>query len=136
MRSITLHLAGTSQKEIEPHLSHWQTSKSLGDNLYVDLYETRTEQMNVARLEEFQRVLGGLPDVSLVADVSGRVDGEAEIFAFVQYFLNRYSGLAMDDYTNHGWVLNEIINGASIQGHPFFDYLGWNEGLHSKPKNS
>jgi len=132
MRTIVLHFTETSQGQIENALASWKASPAFSDILYPELCDVQNEELTAEYLEEIQRVLGGLPAVSLSADISGRGSGQVEVFAFVKYFLSQFHGVATDDYTNHPWLLTEIINGEKIQGHPFFDYLGW----HEEQKNS
>ncbi len=71
------------------------------------------------------RALGRRPELSVVADVSGRVPGDVEVRAFVECLLTRFQGVADDEFAEHCWTLSEIRSGAKVQGHHFFDYEGW-----------
>jgi hypothetical protein len=115
MRTIFLRLGGASRNKIEEHLISLRATASIPDALYVDFCDDQTEEM-----------------VSLDIAISGRVDGKKEVFEFVKYFLSRFPGIAMDDYTDHEWSLSEITDEVKIQGHSFFDYQGWYEELKSR----
>ena len=72
-------------------------------------------------------LLGGtLPTVEVMADVSGRVEGEAEVRHLVECLLSVFEGFALDDFTSHehAWTLEEIRNGDQFKGLGFFDYRG------------
>ncbi len=81
---------------------------------------------------EIDSVLCKKPDVSLVADVSGRHSGEAEVLYFVRACLSKFTAVAQDEYTNHAWTLQEIQTGYRHLGHAYFDYLGWPEETKKK----
>jgi len=61
----------------------------------------------------------------LTVDISGRFDGTAETLDFVKAFMKVIPAFAMDDYTDHFWTYEEIMNHSMFGDHPFFDYLGW-----------
>ncbi len=60
-------------------------------------------------------------------DISGRHDGTAEVMELVRALFAEFTVYLMDDYTNHFWTPQEIIEGNMIEGHHFFDYCGWYE---------
>jgi hypothetical protein len=55
-----------------------------------------------------------------VIDVSGRIDGTAEVHHLVARLLQR-GVVAMDDYSAHAWTLQEIESKTMIDGRRFFD---------------
>lgn len=67
----------------------------------------------------------GAPPLGVIADISGRVDGTAEATEFCIRFLSRFAGIAMDDYFDHLWTLQELQTRTLYQGHHFFDTSGW-----------
>jgi hypothetical protein len=71
--------------------------------------------------------LGRVPDVSLLAEVSGRHAGDAEVRTFVKFLLGHFRGVACDEYSVYCWTLADIETDARFDGHPFFDYNGWYE---------
>ncbi|HZS07197.1 MAG TPA: hypothetical protein VFD58_20340 [Blastocatellia bacterium] len=132
-----IHLFGASQEEIELQLCRLYTSQSdswvLETNsdsiLYIRIYEDQEFETDhdPEELERLLESLGGKPDVSIIADVSGRHGGDQEVKSFVNSMLSSFKGVARDEYTYHSWTLEEINSGTLIQGHPFFDYRGWYE---------
>ena len=73
------------------------------------------------------RALGRSPHSIVGVDVSGRVDGTAELKSLLEALLEEFPGVVQDDYTEHCWTLDEISRGDSFDGHPFFDTVGWYE---------
>jgi hypothetical protein len=136
MRSIFIHICGASKQDVEDFLSKefsgqsrpWIYPAPPGDNsLYIDLTEPESDD-----LTEVDTILGKKPDVSLVADVSGRHSGRTEVLYFVRMCLNKFTGVVQDEYTNHAWTLQEIQSGYRHLGHGFFDYCGWFEEAKQK----
>ncbi|GHJ47514.1 hypothetical protein Cs7R123_48560 [Catellatospora sp. TT07R-123] len=65
--------------------------------------------------------LGRRPGWAVQVDVSGRVDGTAEIRWLVGLLLEA-GGVAMDDYSDHPWTLPEIESDTVVDGLGFFDF--------------
>jgi hypothetical protein len=61
-------------------------------------------------------------------DVSGRIDGTAEVHQLVALLLE-HGGVAIDDYSAHPWTLQEIQSGTVIDGLRCFDFRTYH-GLH------
>ena len=131
MRSIFIHICGATKRDVEDFLSKefpgqsrpWVYPAPPSDNsLYIDFTELEPEE-----LTEMDTIPGNMPDISLVAEVSGRHSGVAETLHLVRTCLNKFTGVAQDEYTNHAWTLQEIQTGYRHLGHGFFDYLGWFE---------
>ena len=58
-------------------------------------------------------------------DISGRHAGTAEIKRLLGVLLSEFDAYAVDDYTNYFWTLHEIDNDVLVEGHTFFDHVGW-----------
>jgi len=70
-------------------------------------------------------LLAGLHNpYELTVDISGRFDGTAEVLDFVKAFLKEIPAFTLDDYTDHFWTHEEIVNHSKFEDHPFFDYNG------------
>lgn len=67
----------------------------------------------------------------MIANVSGRHDGTAEVIRFVTMTLARFPGVASDDYSEHLWTRDEVAQGARFDGLTFFDHRGHYERHHS-----
>ena len=63
----------------------------------------------------------------LSADISGRADSTAEVCLMIEKFLSKIAGFAMDDYSEHLWTYEEVLNRKLFNGHPYFDHNGWQE---------
>jgi hypothetical protein len=97
-----------------------RTIPTLCGHLFADW-----EPDDVAVLEA---VVGHRPTWAVQVDISGRIDGTAEVHQLVALLLER-GGVAIDDYSGHPWTLQEIESGAVIDGLRFFDFLAYHE-LH------
>ncbi|MFL1379742.1 hypothetical protein [Nocardiopsis protaetiae] len=100
------------------------------DALYIDVDDERTgylfrdwEPEDVAVLDA---ALGYHPAWALQVDVSGRVDGTAELHRLAALLL-QHGGAAFDDYSRHAWTLREIEDGTLVDGLRFFDFRAHHE---------
>jgi hypothetical protein len=134
MRSVQVHLIDVKPEDVRTALSAFarpQTSEqwlyppdAKQPSLYIEFF-TDFSGYEPEDFADLERALGKRPDVSVVADVSGRVPGDAEVRAFVECLLTRFRGVADDEFAHHCWTLPEIRSGAKVGGHHFFDYEGW-----------
>jgi hypothetical protein len=131
MRSVLVHLPALTEAEIIPALDaayphqpgpHWICEIDGNACLYIGFYRDHAAEFEPEHLEALLRAFGGRVPVSLVADVSGRWPGDEQVRDFVRTFLTRFGGFAQDDYSEHLWSLEEVLNGTRVEGHPFFDY--------------
>jgi hypothetical protein len=93
--------------------------------LYINLENERDgllftdwEPDDVRRLEA---ALGSRPSWAVQVDISGRIDGTAEIRDLVSCLLQD-GGVAVDDYSDHCWTLCEIETDLKVDGLGFFDF--------------
>lgn len=93
--------------------------------LYVDIDDEATGTLYVDwgpdDLAVLHAAVGRRPDWAVIIDVSGRVDGTAEVHRLLGLLLAR-GGVAFDDYTDHAWSLPEISSGTTVDGLRFFDF--------------
>ena len=141
MRSIFMYFPAATGEELAARLDDFAVLSVAQEWVFPErgravlyIYTLVGEQtMELAR--EFEppdwaalvRTLGRPPLAIVVADVSGQVDGTAEVKSLIEALLGAFSGVAQDDYTEHCWTLEEIRRGDSFEGHPFFDTNGWYE---------
>jgi hypothetical protein len=130
LRSVFVLLRGTNEAEVAAYLdgaypTHpkppWILCGGDGPRLYVRFYRDLCNECDADLIHR----LGGEPTVAVMADVSGRDPGDEEVLIFATGLLDRFSGAAMDDYTEHLWSLAELRAGDRVLGHHFFDYKGW-----------
>jgi hypothetical protein len=96
--------------------------------LYIDFYEKKYwDEIEPQDWKELVKKLGAEPELSICVDISGRHPGKDELFSFLELLLTSYEGVVLDDYTEYAWNIKEILDGELIEGHPFFDYIGWYE---------
>lgn len=100
--------------------------------LYIDVDDVETGNLfsdwdpeDVAVLEA---ATGHRPTWALQVDISGRIDGTAEVHRLVTLLLHD-GGTAVDDYSAHPWTLEEVASGAVIDGLRFFDFRAYRESL-------
>ena len=134
MRSVIVHLRDTTEQEVAGFLQRtypfqqgppWIAHVAGDACLYIDFYRDGPSEHEPKEWAGILASFGGEPSVSVGADVSGRHPGDEQVRDFVGALLGRFGGAAQDDYTNHLWSLEEIVTGHHVQGHAFFDYLGW-----------
>ncbi|GAC1575352.1 MAG: hypothetical protein NVS3B20_25010 [Polyangiales bacterium] len=90
--------------------------------LYINLYREASSEREPEEWVQIETVLGTDALVSVIADASGRYEGDQQVRDFARLLLTHFDGVAQDDRTPHLWSLNEIDAGHRVQGHSFFDY--------------
>ncbi|WP_433509214.1 hypothetical protein ACQP2T_35260 [Nonomuraea sp. CA-143628] len=103
---------------------------TLDGKLYIDIDDEQTGHLfsdwdpeDVAVLEA---AVGHHPTWAVQIDISGRIDGTAEVCQMVALLLE-HGGVATDDYSVHPWTLREIESETVIDGLRFFDFRGYHE---------
>ena len=143
MRSVLLHLKQTNAESVALTLDEmcggrygsglrWVYPSSSQAVLYVNFYADY-ERFEPEVWAAVRSKLGTQPDVSIIAEVTGRTGGKREVWAFTRHILTRYEGVAQDDYTVHLWSHEEIEQGVKVEGHAFFDTIGWWHARSTKP---
>ncbi|MGW2888672.1 hypothetical protein ACWDDN_25795 [Streptomyces griseoruber] len=135
MRSVFVFPTGERAETVaslDRHLPEQRDPWTLDGNLYINIDDEQTGYLfsdwdpeDVAILEA---AIGHHPTWAVEIDISGRIDGTAEVHQMIALLLE-HGGVAMDDYTTHPWTLPEILSGAVIDGLRFFDFRGYHE-LH------
>ncbi|MFJ3140807.1 hypothetical protein ACIPK5_33605 [Streptomyces sp. NPDC086843] len=135
MRSVFVFPGGERAEAIaslDQHLPQQRDPWTLDGNLYIDIDDEQTGYLlsdwdphDVAVLDA---AVGHHPSWAVQIDVSGRIDGIAEVHQLVALLLE-HGGVATDDYSAHPWTLREIQSGTVIDGLRFFDFRTYHE-LH------
>jgi hypothetical protein len=133
MRSVFLFFKDANEDEVAQFLNRvysgqrrpWLISSDHDPILYIDFYRDARTEFEPENWTDLVRHFGGEPSVALIADVSGRHPGTKQVFEFVIGLLGRFSGSALDEYTDHLWCLSDLQADHHISGHSFFDYKGW-----------
>ncbi|WP_306366350.1 hypothetical protein [Nocardiopsis sp. CC223A] len=106
------------------------------DALHIDIDDEPTGYLfrgwdpeDVAVLDA---ALGYHPARALQVNVTGRVDGTAELHRLAALLLE-HGGAAYDDHSRHAWTLREIEEGTVIDGLRFFDFRTHYERFVRKP---
>lgn len=133
MRTVFVFPAGERAETVaslDQHLPEQRNPWTPDGNLYIDIDDEQTGYLfsdwdpeDVAILEA---AIGHHPTWAVRIDISGRVDGTAEVHQMIALLLE-HGGVATDDYTTHPWTLPEILSGARIDGLRFFDFRGYQE---------
>ena len=127
MRSVVTFLSSRSRAEIEAflglHLPPLKRPIFEGNpdatNVYVNFYKNEDAQMEM--LDTYPLIVErvGCPPLSVIADISGRIEGVKEATRFCICLLERFGGVAMDEYSDHLWTLAELQTGAGHARHGF-----------------
>ena len=88
--------------------------------LYIQITDDLYDELEPETLEEVLAHFGGERVTCLSIDVSGRYPGEEEVKEIVSMLLRRFEGIAMDDWSEHLWTLEEIVSGRRWNGQRFF----------------
>ncbi|WP_326783459.1 hypothetical protein [Streptomyces sp. NBC_00151] len=115
----------TLDRLFDGQAGYWTDSK-----LYINLENERDGQLfadwepdDVRRLEAS---LGSRPSWALQVDISGRIDGAAEIRNLASCLLQE-GGVAVDDYSDRCWTLHEIESALQVDGLGFFDFRTYHD---------
>lgn len=133
MRSVFVFPAGEPAETVDSldrHLPEQRNPWTVDGNLYIEIVDEQTGYLfsdwdpdDVAVLEA---AVGHRPTWSVRIDISGRIDGTAEVHQLVELLLE-YGGVAIDDYSAHPWSLPEIKSGAVNDGLCFFDFRTYHQ---------
>jgi hypothetical protein len=135
MRSVVIQLVHVTRDAVSERLSLFAQAQN-GENwiyppqsshpsLYIEHYDNCEREFDQEELQPLIAALGQKPDVTVIANVSGRVAGDIEVLALAESLLGAFHGVVQDEYSKHYWSLAEIRSGAKQDGHKFFDYEGW-----------
>jgi hypothetical protein len=123
---------------LDRHLNQQRYPWTLDGNLYIDIDDEQTgclfsdwEPDDVTVLEA---AVGHHPAWAVQIDISGRIDGTAEVHQLIALLLE-HGGVAIDDYSAHPWTLQEIQSETVIDGLRFFDFRSYYE-LNREPGRS
>jgi hypothetical protein len=110
MRSVIIHLHDTTEPEVAGFLqemypfqkgSPWIADVAGDACLYIDFYRDGPTERGPERWAEVVASFGGEPSVSVIADVSGRHQGDEQIHQFVSSLLARFRGAIEGDDPHH-----------------------------------
>ncbi|MFD0078501.1 hypothetical protein ACFVIY_39495 [Streptomyces sp. NPDC127166] len=128
MRSVFVFPAGERAEAVallDRHLKRQRHPWTLDGNLWIDIDDEQTgclfSDWDPDDVTVIDTALGHHPTWALQIDISGRVDGTAEVHQMVALLLER-GGVAVDDYSEHPWTLQEAQSGAVVNGLRFFDF--------------
>ncbi|MFB6837599.1 hypothetical protein [Streptomyces sp. NPDC056361] len=99
---------------------YWSDGK-----LFIDFMDEQDDHLFLGWTPEDVRLLdstfGQRPTWALLVSVSSHIDGPAEICALLSHVLEA-GGVAIDDYSDHCWTLEEIDTERKVDGLGFFDF--------------
>jgi len=130
LRSVFIHLWRTTEQEVAAAVARMYPAQArpwtveVGGNpcLYIDFYRDGPVEDDERETRFSSR--GGPPDVSVIADISGRHDGWPEVRDFVVEMLRCFEGVATDDDWLRLWSREEIENDQVVSGHRFGAWRG------------
>jgi hypothetical protein len=108
MRTIIVHLRSATEEQVEQFLTRtyprqngppWICDVNGDACLYIKIYRDLNIESQPEEIALLHTQLGGEPQVSVSADVSGRHPGDEQVRDFVYRILSQFEGLAQDEYT-------------------------------------
>ncbi len=103
MRSTFIHIKGAHREQIADVLSDFSV-----EGLYLNYYEDHREEFSWQQGEDLRERLGIFPpDVTVMADISGRIVGYQESLRLARFLLKQFDGLVQDDGEGI-WSLAEL----------------------------
>jgi hypothetical protein len=116
MRSTFIHIKGAHREQIADALSDFSV-----EGLYLDYYEDHREEYSWQQGEDLRERLGIFPpDVTVMADISGRIVGYQESLRLARYLLTQFDGLVQDDGAGI-WSLAELEQDSLSAGGYFME---------------
>ncbi|MFF3989931.1 hypothetical protein ACFY0B_35815 [Streptomyces sp. NPDC001797] len=110
---------------LDRHLPEQRNPWTPDGNLYIDIDDEQTGHLfsdgDPGEVAILEAAIGHHPTWAVQIDVSGRIDGTAEVHQMIALLL-QHGGVATDDYAPHPWTVPEILSGAVIDGLCFFDF--------------
>lgn len=144
MRTVIVHLIDCNEEDVAATLNaaypaqpgpDWVELVDGDACLYIHFYYDLELESQPDDIERLRAHLGRLPSVSVAADVSGRHTGKAQVYRFVETLLERWTGVAWDEFSDTLWTLAQVRSGTN--GLLFFDDLGYpTPCLHSCRRHS
>ncbi|MFE9812801.1 hypothetical protein ACFYRN_44900 [Streptomyces sp. NPDC005227] len=133
MRSVFMFPAGERAETVmslDRLLPRQRDPWTVEGNLYIEIDDEQAGHLfsdwdsdGVAALEA---VVGHRPAWAVQIDVSGRIDGTAEVHQLAELLL-QHGGVATDGYSAHPWTLGEIKSGTGNDGLRFFDFRAYHQ---------
>jgi hypothetical protein len=129
LRSVVFHFTGVPREAIAQSLLEFGAREQVngswvypasGDPLLYINWFADSDALSVPEWRNIEETLGAGPDVSLIADVSGRASGTADVFALARRLLTAHRGVAQDDHSNYLWKIAELEKNTLINGRRFF----------------
>ena len=114
MRSTFIHIAGSNQQEVEQALTEFSA-----EGIYINYYHDHPTEFSWQEGEELRELLGVFPpDVTVMADISGRIIGYEESLSLARFLLGRFAGVVQDDGVGL-WSLEDLLRDKPIDGRYF-----------------
>ncbi|WP_406351309.1 hypothetical protein OH738_00955 [Streptomyces hirsutus] len=133
MRSVFVFPTGEradTVASLDRHLPQQRDPWTLDGNLYIEIDDEQTgglfSDWDPDDVTVLEAAVGHHPTWAVQIDISGRIDGTAEVHQLVALLLE-HGGVATDDYSAHPWTLQEIEAGAVNDGLCFFDFRAHRE---------
>lgn len=133
MRSVFVYLKDAEIEVVRKFLNEvypsqvdqWIYSVDNDPCLYIAFYDDFDKEASEQEIAELNETFGALPKTCLMVNVSGRHDGYREVLDLMSSVLNRFDGLAQDDWSDgFFWTLDEILSKREKGDDqaPFFHY--------------
>lgn len=116
--------------ELDAFLPRQRTPWVMDGALYVNVVDERDgllfSDWEGEHVQAVQEAMGHRPAWAVQVDISGRINGTAEVRRLAVHLLAR-GGVATDDYSDRCWTCQEIADGTVVDGMRFFDFNAYRE---------
>ncbi|WP_437619299.1 hypothetical protein [Sorangium sp. So ce1151] len=107
-----------------PDARQWNYPNILKRVLFIELSDDLYDELEPDIVHALNDHFSGERPRVVCVDVSRRFPAEREVQEFAVAILRRFGGVAMDDESDHCWMLEEIDAGVTHQGRRFFGVSG------------
>ncbi len=113
MRSTFIHIRGSNRQEVADALGGFDSH-----GVYIDFYEDHLTEYEPEDVDALKERLGVFPpDVTVMADLSGKIIGYDESLRLARFLLTRFTGVIQDDGDGI-WTLDELVRDIpSVDGY-------------------
>jgi hypothetical protein len=126
MRSVFFYINATKAECISQIEIHYKTGAhgwiNDTETIFIDFWNGYDQELEYETWQMLNDKLGENKFICVMADISGRTPGDAEVLLLADHMLGKFYGLAQDDYSDDLWTYEEIKHRKIKSGHYFFDY--------------
>ncbi|MBK7875866.1 MAG: hypothetical protein IPJ77_08955 [Planctomycetes bacterium] len=134
MHSIFVHLLDVSRDEISDYFDahaerglrdHWYSPKRSDPVFTIRFPHGNSEFRDAENRNHVAAALGRAPDLTVQFDAGAKHPGHKELRAFLVALFGEFTGVALDDLSQHVWTVDELKADTHVGGFAFADHESW-----------